>query len=91
MNTTKTAPAIGTCAWAAHTIRVEAKPAQQFTACPICEPVNMGGMVQRSMVRWAKVGVKVTTTECDSACTSAKGSKCSCECGGHNHGMAWAR
>ena len=83
--TTTTTAAIGTCLWAGHTIRTDVKPAQQFTPCPECEPVNG----QRSQVRWSKITAKVTATECDSACTSAKGSRCACECGGTNHGMAY--
>ena len=91
MNTATTeAPAIGTCLWNGHTVRADCKPAQQLTPCPICEPVEVGGQVQRSMVRWTKVSAKVNDAhECDGACRSAKSPKCSCECGGRNHGIAY--
>lgn len=29
---------------------------------------------------------KISDKQCDSACTSARGHKCSCTCGGKNHG-----
>lgn len=89
MNTTQTAAAtfaIGTCSWAGHVIRAERKPPQTYTICPDCEPVEMGGWVQRSTVKWATGKGKVTTAECDGACRSAKSLKCSCQCGGRNHG-----
>lgn len=33
-------------------------------------------------------GVK-TSTKCDARCTEAKGHKCECACGGHNHGASY--
>jgi hypothetical protein len=87
--TTAPAPAIGTCLWAGHTFRVDTKPTASLTPCPTCEPVDMGGFLQRSFVKWAKVTARVTRTECNDECRSAKGSRCACECGGDNHGAAW--
>lgn len=34
-------------------------------------------------------GVK-TANPCDERCTEAKGHKCECSCGGHNHGASFA-
>jgi hypothetical protein len=33
------------------------------------------------------VGRFKVTVPCDTRCTSAKGRKCECSCGGHNHGI----
>ncbi len=86
MTATATTFAIGTCLWAGHRFRAETKPVATFTPCPACEPVVMGGREQRSNVKWTTARGKVTSHTCDAACTSAKGDRCSCECGGENHG-----
>lgn len=84
MTTTKTR--IGNCLWAGHAFTTTATVAA-FTPCPDCEPVNG----QRSHIKWATLKTRTTKTPCDSACTSAKGDKCHCECGGTNHGDAHRR
>jgi hypothetical protein len=33
---------------------------------------------------------RVTDTPCNEKCTDAKGVKCDCQCGGHNHGSTAA-
>ena len=82
--------AIGTCMWAGH--RFLSTDGTRPAYCPTCEPVETVSYgrpwVQRSAVKWAAVKATVTATKCSEVCTSAKRDKCSCECGGENHGAA---
>lgn len=51
-----------------------------------CEDCRIGDWTPT--IRWSRVKATVTATECDAVCTSAKGDKCACSCGGDNHGAA---
>lgn len=85
---TATKTQIGTCGWAGHVFTRPAT-AGKISTCPTCAPVDNGdGWVQHSHIKWANITACVTTKTCDEACASAKGAKCSCECGGTNHGSA---
>jgi hypothetical protein len=50
-------------------------------ACPNCRRVMTWGWLE---------GFKVETVPCDVRCTSARGFKCDCSCGGENHGSDWS-
>lgn len=94
MSTATTQPSayLGTCCWAGHRFRSQAKPPSRLTICPDCEPVTTTAhgrpWTQRSNVKWTGLKARKTDATCDAACMSAKGDKCACECGGENHGAA---
>lgn len=49
-----------------------------FNACRECK--------QHGVLTFRQVKGTVTNHVCDARCTSAKGHKCECSCGGANHG-----
>ena len=49
--------------------------------CPNCGRGMTWGFLQ---------GFKVDTVLCDARCTSARGFRCDCSCGGENHGKDWS-
>lgn len=54
--------------------RLESRRPELRAACNHCGKVAKGAPA------------KTTDAKCDSRCTNARGPKCECECGGHNHG-----
>jgi hypothetical protein len=45
---------------------------------------------RRAMAHGKLVGHVDPSHKCDARCTSARGHNCECQCGGVNHGAAWA-
>lgn len=93
MTTTQTtAPRIGTCNWNAAHRFIATETIDQSACCPLCEPVtvdcNGRPWTQRAGIKWATIKARTTTTRCSEVCTSAHSDKCSCECGGRNHGKS---
>jgi hypothetical protein len=86
MTATLTATHLGKCVRCGKVFRSEVKLPTYSGHCDECE---IDGW--RPMVKWAKVNGKVTATACTEVCTSAKSTKCQCECGGENHGAALGR
>lgn len=56
----------------------EVRPDADSIPCPSCKTTMNRQMIQG----------RYTETPCDTRCTEAKGHKCECSCGGHNHGRA---
>lgn len=95
MNATETATVthIGTCRRNKAHRFVATTAAEMATVCPICpafENINEHGQpyTVRAGIGWKPVRVTVTATKCTGTCRSAKSDKCSCECGGRNHGRS---
>jgi hypothetical protein len=76
---------LGKCVRCAKLFRSTAPvKATYFGLCDVCE---IDGW--KPAIKWTKISGRVTETECDDACKSAKGTKCACSCGGERHGEAW--
>lgn len=76
--------ALGKCVSCAKVYRGE------FTAtyAGSCEDCRVGDWTPR--IRWTRIRATISAHECGGDCTTAKGEKCICSCGGTNHGIAWA-
>lgn len=99
MSTTK----IGTCPTCDSTYRVEGTCVPTYLTCTTCasDPAYLAardafltehprGHYPTPSAKMARLSGRVSATKCDGACTSAKGEKCICECGGKHHGERWA-
>lgn len=43
------------------------------------------------LTTWQWIDGRASGTKCDIRCTSARGHKCNCQCGGKNHAADWSQ
>jgi hypothetical protein len=79
---------------------VRSESAARFIECPTCaanaelQAERAAFLAAHPMGSWSftvkttPLRVRITATECNGECQSAKSDKCACSCGGHNHGIA---
>lgn len=85
------APSIGKCVRCATVYRVAGDPrhAELGSEAPgFCGCAAAQGLPY-SFVKWQQVKATYkASVRCDGRCHAAKSTKCVCECGGRNHGVA---
>lgn len=85
MTTATATAALGKCVACAKVYRTASYTG---TYAGSCEDCRVGNWTPR--IKWTRIRATVSAHECGGDCTSTKGDKCICSCGGKNHGIAWA-